>query len=412
MHIARLSFFAAILMLGSGVLVASQVDHRWGIIVIMLLSGIAASVAIGMGRVVEAPVNRPTALMELNPAPLPTSPLYRHPEFQNVIDSLGFPVLLVQDGMVRAANGPAQSLLGKFIVDADIRSAIRHPAAADLNVSLDSDRSERGVSLTGVGRPGESWTMRVAALSAREQIILLTDVTEREALDRMRADFVANASHELRTPLAGVLGYLETLHDPAAGGDALVRERFLSIAEKEARRMQRLVEDLMSISRIEAGGSALPDDKIDMVELTRTVIGELTTTGSERARDIVLTGIERAQVRGDRAQLSQLVHNLLSNAMKYGRPKTPIDASLTTNEGGMVEIRVTDKGEGIAAEHLPRLTERFYRVDSARSRELGGTGLGLSIVRHIINRHRGRLDIDSTIGVGTTVHVRLPLAQP
>jgi two-component system phosphate regulon sensor histidine kinase PhoR len=252
--------------------------------------------------------------------------------------------------------------------------------------------------------------MRVAPLSAREQVILLNDVTEREALDRMRADFVANASHELRTPLAGVLGYLETLHDPAAGGDAVVRERFLGIAEKEARRMQRLVEDLMSISRIEAGGNALPDDKIDMVELTRTVTGELTAAGSDRARDITMSGTEHAQVRGDRAQLSQLIHNLLSNAMKYGRAETTIAVALSTNEGGMLEIRVADQGDGIAAEHLPRLTERFYRVDSARSRELGGTGLGLSIVRHIINRHRGRLDIDSTPGVGTTVHVRLPLA--
>jgi two-component system phosphate regulon sensor histidine kinase PhoR len=411
MHFARASLFAAILMLGSGVLVASQIDHRWGAIAIMLFAGIAACVAIGMGRVPDAQAN--VASQQLDTAPAASAaatPLYRHPEFQNVIDSLGFPVLLIQDGMVRAANEPAQLLLGRFIIDADIRSAIRHPAAADLNVSIDSDHATKAVALTGVGRPGESWTMRVAPLSAREQVILLNDVTEREALDRMRADFVANASHELRTPLAGVLGYLETLHDPAAGGDAVVRERFLGIAEKEARRMQRLVEDLMSISRIEAGGNALPDDKIDMVELTRTVTGELTAAGSDRARDITMSGTEHAQVRGDRAQLSQLIHNLLSNAMKYGRAETTIAVALSTNEGGMLEIRVADQGDGIAAEHLPRLTERFYRVDSARSRELGGTGLGLSIVRHIINRHRGRLDIDSTPGVGTTVHVRLPLA--
>lgn len=398
-------------MLISGALVSSQIDSRWAIIAVMLVAGIAAVVAIVMGRSPDASL--PNALLEVgdDTTDAPSGPLYRHPEFQNVIDALGFPLLLAQDGMVRAANGSARALLGKFILDADIRSAIRHPAAADLLNPDTAEHAQRSVALTGIGRPGESWTMRAAQLGAREQMILLTDNTEREALDRMRADFVANASHELRTPLAGVLGYLETLHDPAAGGDAAVRERFLTIAEKEARRMQRLVEDLMSISRIEAGNNALPTDTVDMVDLTRIVVGELTAAGSDRARDIVLTGTGHAKVRGDRAQLSQLVHNLLSNAMKYGRPDTPILVHVTKSDGGMVEIDVKDEGEGIAAEHLPRLTERFYRIDSARSRELGGTGLGLSIVRHIINRHRGRLDIDSVIGVGTAVHVRLPLAD-
>ena len=142
-----------------------------------------------------------------------------------------------------------------------------------------------------------------------------------------------------------------------------------------------------------------------------TVASELSAAGSGRPKDIQITpftGSLPPIVRGDRAQLSQLLHNLISNAMKYGRPDTPITVSLTVSDANMVELDVVDQGEGIAQDHLPRLTERFYRVDSARSRELGGTGLGLAIVRHIVNRHRGRLEIDSEIGVGTNVHVRLP----
>jgi len=227
----------------------------------------------------------------------------------------------------------------------------------------------------------------------------------------MRVDFVANASHELRTPLAAILGYVETLDDDAAIGDPATRKRFLRIIRDEAWRMQRLVEDLMSLSRIEAEKFRAPEAAVDLAELIREVHAVIRDGADRRSRDVT-TEIEEnlPLVAGDRAQLSQLLHNLVGNAMKYGRPDTPVTIRASRGPGSMVRLSVEDQGDGIAPEHLPRLTERFYRVAPSRSRSLGGTGLGLAIVKHIIERHRGRLDIRSTPGEGTIVNALLPTA--
>jgi two-component system phosphate regulon sensor histidine kinase PhoR len=179
--------------------------------------------------------------------------------------------------------------------------------------------------------------------------------------------------------------------------------------DDEARRMQRLVEDLISLSRIEAEKFRLPDQAVDLAQLVEDTREELADAAGDRGQDLVAT-LDRdlPAVSGDRVQLSQMLHNLMGNAMKYGRAGTPVTVELKRDPAGMIRLSIRDEGDGIAAVHIPRLTERFYRADAGRSRSLGGTGLGLAIVKHIVERHRGRLDIASQVGVGTTVVVTLP----
>src|SRR5690606_2671109 len=235
------------------------------------------------------------------------------------------------------------------------------------------------------------------------RIVHLSDSTGAHAADRIRVDFVANASHELRPPLASILGFVETQAD--AGVDDHMRARFLGVIGTDARRMQRLIDHLISLSRIEAGKYHLPDDSVDLGALAHEVRHELAALTPDRAVDVQIEIKDAQPVRGDRVQLSQLLHNIVGNALKYGRSSAPVRVTLERSGDAMMRLSVRDESEGIAPEHLPRLTERFYRVDSSRSRAAGGTGLGLAIVKHIVERHRGRLDIASTLGKGTTVTV-------
>jgi two-component system phosphate regulon sensor histidine kinase PhoR len=239
----------------------------------------------------------------------------------------------------------------------------------------------------------------------------MSDRSAGVSAEKMRVDFVANASHELRTPLSTVLGYAETL---AEEGDLPpdLRVNFGRTIRDEARRMLRIIEDLMSLSRIEADRFLAPGDLVDVDEIVATAVanaGRDRRGGSIDFRVSVPEGL--APVRADRAQLLQVLDNLIGNAIRYGcdKPDAAIDVA-AEQSGGWTTITVTDHGPGIAREHLPRLTERFYRVDPARSRESGGTGLGLAIVKHIVERHRGSLDIRSTLGLGTSVSVQLPVA--
>jgi two-component system phosphate regulon sensor histidine kinase PhoR len=327
----------------------------------------------------------------------------------DVIETLVEPVLIVRDGRIATANAAARALIGAHVVGEDARVAIRHPAAAEHLVDRDAPFPHRPIALVGLGSLDQHWEMRVAPTISGARVVHLTDQTANLAAERMRVDFVANASHELRTPLASILGYVETLTDEA-GEDAAIRARFLKVMWDEARRMQRLVEDLISLSRIEAEKYRVPNTAVDIPLLVEDVCAEIRAGGSPRADDLVWTAPPSGlpPIQGDAAQLSQLVHNLIGNAMKYGRAGTPVTI-MVTREGQMIRFAVTDEGDGIAAEHIPRLTERFYRVDAGRSRALGGTGLGLAIVKHIAERHRGRLDVTSKVGVGTTVSVTLPL---
>ena len=329
---------------------------------------------------------------------------------EELIEAIIEPVLVIAHHHVAMANSAARALLGQHILGEDVRLAIRHPAAAERLLNPQATLPASPIHLVGLGTRDQRWEMRIHSVSGDRQVVHLIDRSGSYATERMRVDFVANASHELRTPLASLIGYAETLGEEA-GDDPDVRARFLKIMSDEARRMQRLIDDLMSLSRIEAEKYRAPDQSVDLIALVEEVRTELCATARERAADLMTDVADVPPVRGDRAQLSQLLHNIIGNAMKYGRPGTPVKVVLRPDGDAMARIAVSDEGEGIAAEHIPRLTERFYRVDSGRSRALGGTGLGLAIVRHVVERHRGRLDIASTVGKGTTVTVLLPFAS-
>jgi two-component system phosphate regulon sensor histidine kinase PhoR len=229
----------------------------------------------------------------------------------------------------------------------------------------------------------------------------------------MRADFVANASHELRTPLAALSGFIETLQG-SARDDGKARERFLVIMQEQARRMARLIDDLLSLSRIELNAHRRPDTSVDLAPIIRQVMDGLQTLARDRGVTVQIGGAAALAVLGDRDELVRVFENLVENALKYGAAGKRVDISLTEGKSPEGEpealVGVRDYGPGIAPEHLPRLTERFYRVDVTESRAQGGTGLGLALVKHILNRHRGRLLIESVAGAGAMFTVHLPMA--
>ncbi|RZF65793.1 ATPase [Sphingomonas populi] len=369
---------------------------------ITLIGGIAAvltAAGIGDGEDAASPA----------PAADPTPPPDHIPA---VIDAIVEPILIVTSGQVSHANVAARTLLGQHIVGQDVRLAIRHPGAAERLMSPPREGAQPPVNLVGLGAREQRWEMRIGdahdGAAGGRRIVHLVDQTGSYAAERMRVDFVANASHELRTPLASILGYIETLGEEA-GDEKDLRERFLKIMFDEARRMQRLIEDLISLSRIEAEKYRLPDRAVDLAGLIDEVRGDILDAQGEDAVPILADlAADVPPVSGDSAQLSQVLYNLIGNAMKYGRKGAPVTIRLERLPTGMVRFAVSDEGDGIPAEHIPRLTERFYRVDTGRSRAAGGTGLGLSIVKHIVERHRGRLDIESIIGKGTTVAVMIP----
>jgi two-component system phosphate regulon sensor histidine kinase PhoR len=312
------------------------------------------------------------------------------------------------------ANPAARALLGAHIEGVDVRLAIRHPAASERLVERSGDAANPNerTELVGLGGPGRRWEMAMATLPDGSRLVRLTDRSRAHAAEQMRVDFVANASHELRTPLATLLGFLETLQEEDAASDPKTRARFLKVMFDEATRMRNLVDDLMSLSRIEAERYTVPRDPVDLIPLVEEVRQSLARLIEQRGAAVTVENqAGETVVAGDRPQLAQLVNNLLSNALRYGRAGTPIRICLDDAGDELIRLSVVDRGEGIAAENLPRLTERFYRIDAGRSRSVGGTGLGLAIVKHIVVRHRGRLDIRSKPGEGTSVRVYLPRAQ-
>ena len=326
-----------------------------------------------------------------------------------LLEGLSEAALVAARGRVLATNAAARALLGEGLEQASLAEVISHPAAVEALEQASSDSIE-GVELTGLGGSRRHWLMRVAPLADGTSLIRFVDRSEARAAEQMRVDFVANASHELRTPLATLIGYTETLREQTADIDQDTRARFLAVVHDEARRMQRVVEDLISLSRIEAEKFTAPTDALDLEPLIDQALEGERRTADERGSALVRDLAENLpRIAGDAGQILQLLDNLLSNALRYGEPGTPVSVAARP-EGLMVRLSIADQGEGIAPEHIARVTERFYRVDTSRSRALGGTGLGLSIVKHIVERHRGRLSIDSEIGKGTTIHVLLPVA--
>ena len=336
-----------------------------------------------------------------------------HPDFQAFVDAASDPVMVVEAARVTNANRAALRLFGENVVGENVRTAVRHAGAAERLADEEARHESRPLRLTGIGLRDQSWDMRISRIGSGQKLVQLTDRTSSQAAEKMRVDFVANASHELMTPLASVKGFIETLSEPDAGGSSATRTRFLGIMAAETDRMQTLVRDLMSLSRIEAEKYQPVETVVDIAAIAVSVSGELAAGSNPRGRDIRMEGIDRPlMVMGDTGQLRQLLYNILSNAMKYGRKGTPILLTLgPSRSGSMARLRVTDEGEGIAPEHIPRLTERFYRVDSGRSRQMGGTGLGLSLVKHIVDRHRGHLEISSELGKGTSINVMLQIAR-
>ncbi len=319
-----------------------------------------------------------------------------------MLDLMARPAMLVHERRIEHANPAAQAMLGMHIEGQDVRLALRHPDA----VALVLGHQPGSVKIGGLSTPGSLWEVTAHDLEGQRRLVTLEDLSVQVSIARAHADFVANASHELRTPLASVLGYVDTLKDPKAGEDVDTRNRFLDIIKHEAERMHSLVDDLMSLSRIEALKHEAPTDQIDLSTLCREVAGEAKGKVRIEGADAAVT------IMGDRSQMAQVIRNLIDNAVKYGAPGDEVLLRIEAASTGWATVEVTDRGEGIAPEHLPRLTERFYRVDAGRSRKAGGTGLGLSIVKHIVERHRGRFDIRSRPGEGTTASIMLPIVRP
>jgi len=323
-------------------------------------------------------------------------------------------VLIAPDDKVLAANPPAVALFGSAALGRHFGLTFRHP---DLLAAIAAaQRGEHPLPLRQV-RPGPSQdsVYEVTVTAVPQGVVLaFQDLSALTQMDQMRRDFVANVSHELRTPLTALLGFIETLRGPARD-DAAARERFLGIMATEAERMNRLVRDLLHLSRVEAEERIAPEGKLDLGGVARTVAAMFAETATAADVRIVIEGADAPlMIRADRDQMVQVLSNLIENAVKYGSPAggqvTVSFARIDTALGPKLQLTVADQGEGIDPLHLPRLTERFYRVDGHRSRQMGGTGLGLAIVKHIVNRHRGRLQIESEAGKGSRFNVILPIS--
>ena len=381
-------------------------------IVIALAAG-AALILSGVGPLLVAAtiVVWLATLWLVQPPPAP--PLARATEgvelttdgMRDLIEHSATPMAILEGNRIIIANAAAREAIGPHVAGQDARVAFRHPAAVDL-----LNRPDGGsAAIQGLTGPQSSWQMTRQPFGDRFSLVELINRTAEVDISRAHTDFVANASHELRTPLASIIGYVETLRDEQDSIDPDKRARFLGIVLREARRLQDLVADLMSLSQIEAEKHDQPREEIDLVALAGRAARD--SAGAANADRLVFPGqTAPLAVRGDTKLLEQLVRNLVDNAFKYGRPDSEVSVDLENDGRGMAVLRVSDRGDGIASEHLPHITRRFYRVDASRSRAAGGTGLGMAIVKHIVERHRGRLDIASRVGEGTIVTVKLPLA--
>ncbi|MBC7132630.1 MAG: PAS domain-containing protein [Roseovarius sp.] len=339
--------------------------------------------------------------------------------FASVLAGMPFAALLIgPDARIHATNAAARELLGEGIEGRHFLTALRQPDVLDAIEETGRDRQPRRTTIQ-TSEAGRDSTFQVhvahvdAGPAARGVLVSFEDLTEREQAAQMRRDFVANVSHELRTPLTALMGFIETLQGPARHDQAAI-DRFLAIMAREAARMERLVHDLLSLSRVESEERVRPRTPVDLAATIGTVITMLRPLAQERGCTMDFAGGEGFVVPGNADQLQQVFTNLVENAIKYGGAGNRVEITLAhhardaTLRMPAIQASVRDHGPGIDPLHIPRLTERFYRVDTHRSREMGGTGLGLAIVKHIVNRHRGRLRITSEPGAGCTFAVILP----
>jgi two-component system phosphate regulon sensor histidine kinase PhoR len=327
-------------------------------------------------------------------------------------------ILIDSEARVMLANTQAGDLLPALRIDEPLVLALRAPDVNDA-IRRVAAGGEAETALWSERVPIERlFQVDVAPIATEDEdvvaiLLSLRDLTESRRVERMRVDFIANASHELRTPLASLLGFVETLQGPAQG-DAKAREKFLRIMAEQGRRMARLIDDLLSLSRIEQKQHVRPSAHIDLIQVARHVADTLAPLAREMNVEIKLDAPAPVVVIGERDELVRVAENLIENAIKYGAPTGEAATSVEVTVGRRAKegvLAVRDHGRGIAPEHLPRLTERFYRVDPGQSRARNGTGLGLAIVKHILARHRGRLAIESRLGDGSTFTALVPLAK-
>lgn len=323
-------------------------------------------------------------------------------------------IALNEDGRVVAWNPPAKRFAPGLARDMPLSLALRSPDVIEAVRRATAGGSVERVEIyerVPVDRWTEAYVIPVsltAGRSGRLMMLTMHDLTPAKRVEQMRADFVANVSHELRTPLASLSGFIETLQGPARN-DSEAQQRFLAIMKEQATRMARLIDDLLSLSSIELKESIRPESEVDLVSIIRQVVDSLQPLARERGVEIVCELPQApVSVRGDRDELIRVFENIVENALKYGGSGKRVEIRLEAEANRPVAVTVRDYGPGIDPLHLPRLTERFYRVDIAESRARGGTGLGLALVKHILNRHQGRLLIDSKLGEGATFTVLLP----
>jgi two-component system phosphate regulon sensor histidine kinase PhoR len=370
---------------------------------------IAVAIAAALGRLRTA---APSALTEAVTAPAAAP----EPHLAKVIAAAPIPLILLNpDGIVLAASESTRALAPALRRGQPAVLALRIPAVIEAIRAVQANGEAQRVEFferVPLDRWYEVFVNPVPSPAGGRPELLLTfnDLTPLRRAEEMRADFVANASHELRTPLASLSGFIDTLQG-SAREDPVARERFLRIMREQARRMARLIDDLLSLSRIELNAHIPPNTPLPLAPIVWHVIDSLQMLARERNVAVEFSDAPNLiTVRGDRDELVRVFENLIENALKYGgaggRAIVTIKESAET--GGEASVSVRDFGPGIAADHLPRLTERFYRIDVGHSRAEGGTGLGLALVKHILNRHRGRLTIESTAGEGATFTVHLP----
>ncbi len=339
---------------------------------------------------------------------------------ESVVEAISIPGILVgRDGRIRESNAAARRLFSDRINGRHYIAALRQPSVLDaLEQALENGETTSARFLAADERGDVAFAATCTPVGDTGHVLAcFEDRTATVEAGQMRRDFVANVSHELRTPLTALIGFIETLRGTARD-DAAARDSFLGIMEREASRMNRLVADLLSLSRVEAEERLRPTGRVRLSAVVRSAVSALGPLAAEQGVEVTVSGPEGGlTVPGDADQLAQVATNLLENAIKYSGPGAAVDVSVRFTDahpmmqGAAALLTVSDTGPGIDALHIPRLTERFYRIDSHRSREMGGTGLGLAIVKHVVSRHRGRLRIESETGRGSRFSVVLPCGE-
>ncbi|MEZ2131158.1 MULTISPECIES: phosphate regulon sensor histidine kinase PhoR [unclassified Sinorhizobium] len=387
---------------------------------VALAGGIDGWIVLGLWLLMLiAALARTPLILQVPPPPPSEEEIVPHrsslPQVSAALGALDMPVIVLgRDASVLFQNRASEKAFGEMLIGAHLSARLRSPGILDMvretiatNAPNQIEHSERlpservyivrsaPIELVGSEAPPEKFF-----------VLSFRDITEVRRIDRMRSDFVANASHELRTPLASLRGFIETIQGPARG-DPKAQERFLGIMLDQTTRMSRLVDDLLSLSRLELKSHLAPDQMVDLVPVLGHVRDSLLPLARDLDVEINLHLPEsKVEVMGDRDELVQVFENLIENACKYGQEGKIVDVWLKKAPDQPVEVSVVDKGPGIPAEHVPRLTERFYRVSVEDSRSKKGTGLGLAIVKHILTRHRARLIVKSELGKGTDFTVR------